>query len=287
MTSGITHAYGTLVLGNPKLILILLFAILVFFGYHTQDFRLDASADSLLLEDDHDLKIFRQIHERYPSADLLIVTYTPNKDLFSDDTLNSLSKLREELKQVDSVESVFTILDAPLLKSSDKPFTEVINDIPTLEDSSIDREQAKNELLNSAIFRELLISKDAGTTALLLSLTEDPQLNILSRSRNVLRSKRSESGLSTEEAKSLKQVEMYYINSRDTLNEQRHLDIAVIRNIIQNYDDGGKLYLGGVPMITDDMVTFVRNDLIIFGGGVLAFLIVVLTIIFRELLCVY
>ncbi len=283
MTSGITHAYGTLVLGNPKLILILLFAILVFFGYHTQDFRLDASADSLLLEDDHDLKIFRQIHERYPSADLLIVTYTPNKDLFSDDTLNSLSKLREELKQVDSVESVFTILDAPLLKSSDKPFTEVINDIPTLEDSSIDREQAKNELLNSAIFRELLISKDAGTTALLLSLTEDPQLNILSRSRNVLRSKRSESGLSTEEAKSLKQVEMDYINSRDTLNEQRHLDIAVIRNIIQNYDDGGKLYLGGVPMITDDMVTFVRNDLIIFGGGVLAFLIVVLTIIFREL----
>lgn len=283
MTSGIAHVYSTLVLGNPKLILISLLAILVFFGYHTKDFRLDASADSLLLEDDLDLKIFRQIHERYPSADLLIVTYTPHKNLFSDETLDSIHNLREELREVESVDNVFTILDAPLLKSSDKSFAEVINNIPNLEDPSIDREQAKNELLNSPIFSELLISKDAGTTALLLSLTENQKLNKLSRSRNVLRSKKSELALSSEDEETLKQVEKEYISVRDALNEQRHLDIAIIRTIMKKYGGNGQLYLGGVPMITDDMVTYVRSDLIVFGGGVLAFLIIVLTIIFREL----
>ena len=97
MTSRCVQAYDTLVLYNPKSILVVLLLIAVFFGYHTKDFKLDASADSLLLEGDIDLKVFRKIHERYPSGDLLIVTYTPDKDLFSDQALKPLKKLRGEL----------------------------------------------------------------------------------------------------------------------------------------------------------------------------------------------
>ncbi len=73
MTSRCVQAYDTLVLHNPKSVLVVLLLIAVFFGYHTKDFKLDASADSLLLEGDIDLKVFRKIHERYPSSDLLIV----------------------------------------------------------------------------------------------------------------------------------------------------------------------------------------------------------------------
>ena len=123
MTSRTVQAYDTLVLHNPKLVLVVLLSILVFFGYYTKDFKLDASADSLLLEDDVDLNLFRKIHQRYPSSDLLVVTYTPDKDLFSDEALEPLKQLREELKKVTSVDTVFTILDAPLIKSSDVPIT--------------------------------------------------------------------------------------------------------------------------------------------------------------------
>ena len=62
MTSRTVQAYDTLVLNKPKSVLVVLLAILVFFGYHTKDFKLDASADSLLLEDDEDLRLFRKIH---------------------------------------------------------------------------------------------------------------------------------------------------------------------------------------------------------------------------------
>ena len=285
MTSRTVQAYDTLVLHNPKSVLVVLLSILVFFGYHTKDFKLDASADSLLLEDDVDLKVFRKIHERYPSSDLLVVTYTPDKDLFSDQALESLKQLREELKKVTSVDTVFTILDAPLFKSSgsDVPFTELINDIPSLEKPGVDRGKAKDELINSPIYRELIVSVDGRTTALLLGLVEDQQYNSLLKSRNELRAKQRNSGLSVKETQTLERINTEYDQAHEALNEQRHLDVAHIRDIIEPYRRNAVLYLGGVPMITDDMVTFVRNDLIVFGGGVLVFLIIVLTAIFREL----
>ena len=283
MTSRTVQAYDTLVLHKPKLVLVVLLSILVFFGYHTKDFKLDASADSLLLEDDVDLKVFRKIHQRYPSRDLLVVTYTPDKDLFSDQALESLKQLREELKKVTSVDTVFTILDAPLFKSSDVPITEMIDDVPSLEKPGVDRGKAKDELLNNPIYRELIVSADGRTTALLLGLVKDQQYNNLLQSRNELRAKKRNAGLSVKETQTLERIIIEYDQAHEALSEQRHLDVARIRDIIKPYRQHGVLYLGGVPMITDDMITFVRNDLIIFGGGVLVFLIIVLTAIFREL----
>jgi len=283
MASRTVQAYDTLVLHNPKLVLVVLLSILVFFGYHAKDFKLDASADSLLLEDDVDLKVFRKIHDRYPSADLLVVTYTPDEDLFSDQALESLKQLRGELKKVSSVDTVFTILDAPLLNISDAPITEMINDIPSLEKPGVDRSKAKDELLNSPIYRELIVSADGRTTALLLGLVEEQKYNSLLQSRNELRAKQRNTGLSVDEAQTLERINTDFDQAREALNKQRHHDVAHIRDIIEPYRRHGVLYLGGLPMITDDMVTFVRNDLIVFGGGVLVFLIIVLTAIFREL----
>jgi predicted RND superfamily exporter protein len=283
MTSRIVQAYDTLVLHNPKVVLVVLLSILVFFGYHTQNFKLDASADSLLLEDDVDLKVFRNIHERYPSSDLLIVTYTPDKDLFSDQALEPLKKLRGELVKVTSVDTVFTILDAPLFNSSDVPIRELIDDIPSLEKPGIDRAKAKEELVNSPIYRDLIVSSDGRTASLLLGLVEDEKYNQLLKSRNELRAKRRQTGLSADETRSLNRIAAEYDRVNEARNEQRHLDIAQIREIIEPYRQHGVLHLGGLPMITDDMVTFVRNDLMVFGGGVLTFLIIILTAIFRKL----
>ena len=282
MTTGIAKAYDVVVLHHPRLVLVALLAILVFFGYYAQDFKLAASADSLLLEDDADLNEFRKIHERYPSGDLLVVTYSPEKDLFSDQALEPLKQLREELKQLPSVETVLTILDAPLLKASDKSFTEVISDIPSLDKPDIDRVRAKDELINSPLFSELIISADGQTTAVLLSLVQDEHYDNLSISRNQLRAERRTAGLSSKQKLTLERVEYEYDRAKEALNAQRHLEIAQIREILERYSEHGVLFLGGVPMITDDMVTFVRNDLTVFGGGVLAFLIIILTAIFRN-----
>ncbi|HEY4635388.1 MAG TPA: hypothetical protein VIG92_02405, partial [Rhodospirillales bacterium] len=177
MTVRAAKVYDALVLRNPRLVLLVMLAVLVFFGYHTKDFRLDASADSLLLEDDADLRLFRQIHERYPTTDLLIVTYTPKKDLFSDAALEPLKRLRDNLKKVASVESVFTILDAPLFKNANIPIQDMIDNIPSLEKPGVDRDKARDELVKSPLYRDLIISADGRTAALLLGLVEDERYN--------------------------------------------------------------------------------------------------------------
>ena len=283
MTSRIVQAYDTLVLRNPKLVLVVLLSILVFFGYHTKDFRLDASADTLLLEEDVDLDVFRKINERYPSSDLLIVTYTPDNDLFSDQALEPMKQLREELEKVASVNSVFTILDAPLFNSSDADLQEMINDMPSLEKPGVDRTRARDELLNSHIYRDLIVSADGRTTAILLEMVANEKFNRLLKSRSQLRTKKRDAGLTIEETQALESVSAEYNQLRDAISDQRHLDIARIRDIIEPYRQHGKLHLGGLPMITDDMVTFVRSDLTVFGAGVLAFLIIILTAIFRKM----
>ena len=282
MNSNIVQFYDNLVLDRPKSVLSMLLLILVFFGSYASEFKLDASADTLLLEDDVDLKIFRNIHKRYPSGDLLVVTYTPYKDLFSDQSLEPLKKLREDLKKVTGVNKVLTILDAPLVKSSDVPLTEMINDIPSLEKLGVDRAKAKEELINSPIYRELLVSSDGQTTALLLTLFEDENFNKLLQTRNELRAKLQKGDLSTNERQTLKRITSQYDEAQEVRKERRHRDVGQIRDIIKRYSEHGILYLGGVPMITDDMITFVRKDLIVFGGGVFVFLIIILTAIFRQ-----
>jgi hypothetical protein len=116
-----------------------------------------------------------------------------------------------------------------------------------------------------------------------VGLVEEQQYNKLRQTRSKLRAKQRNSDLSQKERQSLERIETEYDQAHEAINNQRRLDIAHIRDIIEPYRRHGVLYLGGVPMITDDMVTFVRNDLIVFGSGVLVFLIIVLTAIFREL----
>ena len=143
MINGLSKVYVRVVLGHPTVILILLSLLLLFFSYHAKDFKLDASPDTLLLEDDKDLKIFREIVERYGTKELLVVTFTPHEDLFSDGSLQLLKKLRDRLRPLDRVDSVVTILDIPLLETSDVELSDITEEkIKTIEDTAVDKKRA-------------------------------------------------------------------------------------------------------------------------------------------------
>ncbi len=276
-------AYFWLVLTRPKLVLAGLLVLLAFFAYHAKDFRIDASADSLLLEDDPDLHLLRQLSNRYEVPDFLLVTFTPRGDLFSDESLSQLARLRDELRTVDSVDSLSTILDVPLVKSSDVPLARMATNVQTLETSAIDRQRAREEFTQSPVYRDLIISADGRTAAVLLNLEVDEELRSLLRARDDLRLRKSTVGLMPEERDELERVSVAYRERRYGINERTHRDIARIRTILAAYRPYGELHLGGARMIADDMITFVRSDLVIFGSGVLVFLIATLSVIFRQL----
>ena len=284
MMNGFSKLYNRIVLGHPKVILIVLLSLLAFFSYHAKDFKLDASPDTLLLEDDKDLKKFREISDRYKVKDFLFVTFTPYEDLFSTQSLRHLKELREALRSFKRLDSVVTILDIPLLKTSGielSGFTE--DDVKTLEDPGVDLEMAKKEILESPIYNDLVLSANGQTTNLVVYLKQDIFFSKLFKKRNQLLSKKKSGTLTQDEQSQLENYIAEYEDYRIVYNKKQHQDIKKIRSIIRPYKKYGVVHLGGISMIADDMISFVKSDLVVFGFGVFIFIVATLVIIFREI----
>ena len=286
--NGFSKAYERVILRHPIVVLIVLLLLLSFLSYHAKDFKLDASPDTLLLEDDKDLKIYREINDRYEIKEFLVVTFTPYEDLFSEGSLKHLKELREELKSLERVDSAVTLLDVPLLKASGVELSKITEEtVKSLEDPGVDIERAKKEILESPVYKEIILSADGKTTGLIIYLKKDIYFSELSKKRNQLLTKRRSTPLSQSEQSQLDKYTAEYEKYYAAYDRQRHLDIEKIRSIIRPYKKYAAVHLGGVPMIADDMITFIKNDLVVFGFGVFIFIVATLAIIFREIRWVF
>ena len=252
--------YQNIVLKNPKSIFVLLLITLLSFGYFSKDFRLDASSDTLLIEGDPDLEYLKEVTERYGSKEFLILTYSPNEGMVTESSINNLLSLKYKIQSLDWVHSVITLLDIPLLNNSEAPLQERLESFKTLKDEGVDTERGFKEILNSPVFRNFVISKDGKTSGIIVYIKKDELKDI--------------------QNKSVQEIEDY----KDTLKKKNHENITQIREVIKSYGDVGKIYLGGIPMITDDMMSFIKSDIIVFGLGVLLFIIATLWFIFRKLI---
>jgi len=266
----------------PKSILVVLALVFGFFATWVDDFQLDASSDSLLLEGDQDLRFYKDIKARYGDDEFLLVTYQPEKDLFAAESLSQLKKLRDELNDLDAIDSVVSILDVPLLKSPPKSLSDLEEDVPNLLSPETDQTLAKEELLTSKLFRNLIISSDGKTTAMQLNMVLNEELESLIKSRDILREKRLETTLNKEELNKLDILSAQIREQREEYRKQNVESIALIRSILDRYRVGADIFLGGVPMITVDMIDYIQSDIEVFGVCILLFLILALLFIFKR-----
>ena len=281
MPSLISKIYENIIIKHPIFIIFFLILVLGFFSLHIKNFELDASADSLILEDDEDLKIFRKIISRYDTKDFVIITYKPNENLFSLNSFENIKSLKSKLENLENVHEVITLIDLPLLKTANVPLKRLNADkIKTIIDPDIDISLAKKEILESPIFKNLIVSEDGQLTSLIVNLKRDEQFVELLRKRNDLRAKEK---LKIEEEKELKKILVEYDKRKGNLKKINHQNIVAIREIIKEFSDTGEIHLGGVPMIADDMIEFIKSDLVNFGVGVFLFITITLIVVFREL----
>jgi predicted RND superfamily exporter protein len=274
--------FDRVLLQHPRTAILCMLAVVAFLAFEARRFRLDASAETLVLQNDEDLRYSRLIDARYGQHDFLVLTYTPRDDMLSDETLANLARLRDEVRSVKSVLSVISILDVPLLESPPLSIKELTATLPTLESPKVDRNLARIEFRDSPLYRNLLISPDLKTTALLINFADDDVYHDLLERRNELRQKKAAGSLTSAERSELKRVLEQFRQHRDKMRQLRHQDITAIRSIMDKYRQDAGLFLGGVSMIANDMIAFIKNDLKIFGIGVLLFLIITLGIIFRR-----
>ena len=268
---------------RPWPLLIALLLVLMVLGWHARDFRLDASADSLLLENDQDYKVFRDLSERYQSKSFLVVALVPEQGVFAASTLKRVDQLALDLEEVPGISSVVSLLDVPLLAQGEGSLTELAGNYRTLRDSEVDLQKARDELTTSPVFSELIVSADGRTTALQLNLDEAPEFEALQGERRRMSQRIGAGKATSDEKQRFVQLDAQYELQKRQLNQKRHDTIVAVREVMERHRDAGSLVLGGVSMIADDMITFIRNDLVTFGLGVFVFLVVMLAIVFRAI----
>jgi uncharacterized protein len=279
----IKRIYDTFILKYPLIVLIILLVFISTLGYHATKLEIDASAETLLLDDDKDLKFFREVKKRYDSSDFLVVTFSPKSDILSKESLDTIKNISNDFLKIENIESVTSILNIPLLQSPIRPISDLVSGVESLETKDFDKNLVKNEFLNSPLYSNALVSSDFKTTALILNLKNDTKYFELLENRNSLLSKKREQSLSDEETVQLKNAIVEFKEYRDVLREKESLEIKNIREIITKYQSNGKIFLGGVNMIASDIVGYVKNDLLIYGSSLVFILIFVLWYIFRHI----
>ena len=267
---------------NPFITILVILTFLGFFSYNIQYFELDASSDSLLLQDDEDLRYYRNIKARYGDDEFLVVTISPKIDLFDEKTIDLLTNLKKDLSKLDQIESVVSILDVPLLKSPPKSLAEIADSAPTFLSPETDKELAKIELTTSNLYRNLIISEDAKTTAMLLNIRLNVELESLIDKRDALRAKRLDSDLSVMELKELDRLTSEVKSLRKDERNETATMVSDVRSVLDQYKSSAEIFLGGVPMITVDMIDYIQNDIQLFGLLILMFLVIALLIIFKN-----
>jgi len=282
MLQRLTELYYRLTLERPLVVALAALLLLAVAMWFSQDFKLDASSDSLVLENDQDLRFYRAVRARYGSDDFLVVTLQPKVGLFTKDSLSNIRRLRDELAELERVESVLSILDVPLIDSPRVSVSQLQEQVRTLETEGMDISKARLEFRNSPLYRSLLSSVDEKTTALLVYLKHDKAQVELQDQRDLIWEKQMATKLTAEESGQLKQISAEIRQHNTRLQAQLQNDIAAVRAILEKYKDKGEIHLGGVPMIASDMIDFIDTDIRVFGIGVTLFLILLLTVAFKR-----
>ncbi|MDC3171699.1 MMPL family transporter [Pelagibacteraceae bacterium] len=264
------------------LVLGFLFFIAVF---QSQNFQLDASSDTLILENDEDLKNYRKIINDYSTKDFLLITITSPNKILSRENLDLIKNLTNDVSKLMFVDSIQSILDAPILKSDNQSLTDLVDTQITLESKNLNLLTVEKEFIESPIFSELIISKDGTTSGIIINFKENSDFVDISKNRNDLK---SVNNLTKSQKKKLNLIEKKYELLKKEIDLDRSSNIKEIRDLILNYNSQDfKLHLGGVSMIADDTISYVKNDIIIFGFGIFLFIVLILYLVFRNFLWIF
>ena len=280
--------YSNHVIKNPLLILFLTMLVIVTASQGIKNFKLDASSDALVLEGDESLKTYRQNEKEFGDSSFLIVTFKPDYELFSYQSLDQLSQIENALSKLDGVDSVLSLLDAPIFFQPKVGLTEVADNLKDLTTDGIDLFKAKKEIISNPIYRDLIINKDGSTTAMQIVLRGSDEYDSLIENRyRVLDTLKSKEPI-TNEIKNQLQNDLYSINKRiSELNDNESnfntLLVSQIRDILDLHRNNATLYLGGPAMITSDMMEYIKSDLVIFGAAVASVFAIMLYLFFGNI----
>ncbi len=275
--------YKKFIIDFPKITLFLIIILLSFSLYQSKNFNLDASSDALILEGDQDLRYLREVNDRYGSKEFLVLTYSPVTNFEDKDTIINLQLLKSKIEKLSWVDSVITVIDVPLLKSTDENLMDRLKNYKTLAHPEIDKKRGFDEIVNSPIYKNYVISEDGKTSGIVVYLKKDERLAEYIKVKDKFYNLSLEGNLSGDEKNNYKDFLKEYEDYKNLYNIRNHQNITEIRDVISKYGENAKIHLGGIPMIADDMMSYIKSDIVVFGIGVFIFIVITLWFVFGNI----
>ena len=253
-----------------KFILSIFFILSLFFAsFYIKDFRIDASSDSLVSQGDEDFKYFSYYQDLFPTKNSLVIAIKSN-DKIDKSLLTEIEKISKKLSALPEVYSVFNINKAPILLLNKTNLLDLANDnYETIIDTNLAIKDVLNEFAKSPIYSDQIINENKNITSIVIFLNENNKALDLKENKNLY----------------LSQGKYYSIKTE--IDKERNELIKKIRNIITNSNKDFTYYLGGVEMISSDVISYVKNDILTFSLIVLLIIILILFIIFRRVKWVF
>lgn len=279
---GFYRLFRLVVLRAPWLVVLISVGLTAFFSIHMKKFKMDASTDSIVLENDKDLRYYSETRRLFGSDDYVFIAITPKEDLFAPSTIEQVKSMCDELAKIPSIIQVLSYQTVPLFHSPPIPLLRIARGYNTLLKPETDLQMARTELIESPLYRDYLISEDGRTTTIQATFAPDEAVDSLYEERQQLRDLEVAGTISPEQKSRLAEVESTYKVKNLEGKESRARDIQTIREIMKRNESLGELHLGGVPMIVADIIEYVRRDVFVFGAAVLAFTALMMFLIFRS-----
>lgn len=288
-TEKLFHPLLNIIISHPRVVLGIFLLCTAALGWQARNFRVDASADTLLMRNDPDYIRTEAVNRRFSPQEFLLVAYKPKKGpLLSERTFRDLRTLSKKIRRIPRVESVRSILDVPL-------FSLVEGGLPSLKDPSRwDMEhrhysiaQLKKAFTGHPLYEDLLINKEQTATALQVLFKSDKKLNALDGHILDLQQKSLHRKLSGGERKELSRLKREAEPIEARLDRTRKSEIRTIRRLIAAYEDHAQIYLGGLHVLAYQLIRIIKNDLTVFGGAIAAMICLILFLLFGKLRWVF
>ena len=266
----------------PFVLIICMLTLVAASSLFIKNLNIDASPDSLLLENDPDLKYYREVHRHYGTDEYIIVGYKPSVSLLDNKTINLVEDVSNKFKQIKGVSGVSAISNVPLLLQLEEDEKTGNTKFSNLLSPQVDIKKARHEFTSSPIYVNNLVSKDLSTTAIKVDIQKNEELIDLLQQKYVLLDKQHTQSWDQKDAAELETIRGEIQKQRQVINDRYKSVLLSVRSIIESYKDEGEFYLAGAPLIGNDMKIFVVQDIKVFGIAILIIMVMVLFIFFRK-----
>lgn len=268
----------------PKLLLTAFLGATLALGWQAQHFEINASADTLVADDNIHYLESREVSQRFAPEEFLLLVYQPDDGkIFSQQSQEALQSLADKLNALERVKSVRTILNVPLLSQIEGLSAEIDPEQYTQSSLNLSAKELARVFRDHPVYEGLIINPEQNASAIQVLFKADSKLRGLETRELALKQKALQSALSESEQEELAQLEAEIEPLLTELREQRNREVKQILALIKPYEKEARIYLGGLQVLGYELISIITRDLLLFGSAIAVSICVMLWLLFRSL----